>query len=284
MTQPVQAPSRNVNVSLIQFNARDNDKPGNMQTVERLLHTAGERRSDLVLLPEVFTGSALALGNASELAETIPGDSTDRLSRIASQYGMYIVGSLYERADGKTYNTAVVVGRDGQIISKYRKTHLFDPSARPDIPAYRESDKVTPGDKLCVLDLDFGRVGVAICSDIRFPEIFLNHAKEGAELVVLPTAFPSRLDHWEFLNRARATDNQFYMLSSGMVGKLEDSPITFTGRSMVVDPWGVIVAQASDRETVITTTIDLGMVGLVRSWWDLNSQRRPALYTSLNRV
>src|SRR5690606_18935059 len=110
------------------------------------------------VLPEVFTGTALALGNAAELAEPIPGPTVERLSRIAAEYRMYVVGSLYEAAGGRLYNTAPVIGRDGSILATYRKSHLFDPGPRPDLPTYRESDKVTPGDSLCVLDADFGRV------------------------------------------------------------------------------------------------------------------------------
>jgi predicted amidohydrolase len=283
MTAGERTADRSVTVSIIQFNARDDAKDDNIEKVESLLRIAGQRGSDLCVLPEVFTGSALALGNSLELAESIPGPTTERLCAIARTYGMYIVGSLYEAASGGIYNTAPLIGRDGSILAAYRKSHLFDPGVRPDLPVYRESDKVTPGDGLCVVDTDFGRMGIAICSDIRFPEIFLNHALQGAELVVLPSAFPARLDHWEFLNRARAADNQLFMVSSGMVGKLQDSSIIFVGRSMVVDPWGVITAQASDREMVLTSVIDLGAVELVRSWWDLNSQRRPELYTALGR-
>ncbi|WP_066725747.1 MULTISPECIES: carbon-nitrogen hydrolase family protein [Hyphomicrobiales] len=283
MTAATQDKDRSITVSVIQFNPQDDDKEANVAKVERLLSIAGQRGSDLCVLPEVFTGTALALGNSSELAEAIPGPTTDRLRAVAQRYGMYIVGSLYEEAAGSIYNTAPVIGRDGSILAAYRKSHLFDPGTRPDLPAYRESDKVKPGHSLRVVEADFGRIGIAICSDIRFPEIFRNHALEGAEIVVLPSAFPARLDHWEFLNRSRAADNQLFMVSSGMVGKLKDSSINFVGRSMIVDPWGVIIAQASDCEMVLTSVVDLSAVKLVRSWWDLNSQRRPELYTALGR-
>lgn len=274
---------RPITVSIVQFNASDDAKAANVDSVMDLLEIAGERKSDIVVLPETFTGTGLALDNAADNAESIPGPTTQRLSEMASRYKMNIVGSLFESAGNNIHNTAVVFGRDGAMLAAYRKSHLYNPGPRPDVPSYREGDKITPGDELCVLDLDFGRVGVAICSDIRFPEIFMHHALSGAELVLLPSAFLARPDHWEFLNRARATDNQIYMVSSGMTGKLKDSSINFVGRSMVVDPWGVIVAQAPDRETVLTTTIDLDAVQLVQSWGHFNSQRRPALYTALER-
>lgn len=275
---------RPVTVSLLQFNAKDDAKADNVNNVMDLLAIAGERKSDIAVLPETFTGTGLALDNAAANAEPIPGQTTQRLSEIAAKYRMNIVGSLFESAGNNIYNTAVVLDREGKMLAAYRKSHLYNPGPRPDVPSYREGDKITPGDELCVLDLDFGRVGVAICSDIRFPEIFLNHAMSGAEAVVLPSAFLARPDHWEFLNRARATDNQIYMLSSGMTGKLKDSSINFVGRSMVVDPWGVILAQAPDRETVLTTTIDLEAVKTIQSWGHFNSQRRPALYSELNRT
>ncbi|MGA0598664.1 carbon-nitrogen hydrolase family protein [Enterovirga sp. CN4-39] len=278
MSSTIDAARRDVTISVVQFNARDDDKSGNVERACALLEQAGERGTDLAVLPEVWTGTALALGNSNELAEPIPGPVTERLAGIAARHSMMIVGSFYEAAFSRVYNTAPIIGRDGSIVTKYRKTHLFDPAERPDLPTYRESDKITPGESLCVVDTHFGRIGVAICSDIRFPEIFLTYARAGAELVILPSAFPARADHWEFLNRTRATDNQFFMVSSGMVGRLEHSPITFVGRSMVVDPWGVIVAQASDVEGLLTTTVDLNSVRVVRTWWDLNSQRRPELY------
>ncbi|HBM11432.1 MAG TPA: hypothetical protein DD390_01930, partial [Rhodospirillaceae bacterium] len=277
--------SRPVTISIVQINARDDDKEGNIRKVLKGLEVAGERKSDIVVLPETFTGSGLALHNAQALAEPISGPTIKRLAELAEKHKMYIVGSLFEAgSDGKTYNTAPLIGRDGKIAAVYRKTHLFDPQSRPDIPAYHESEKITAGDSLCLVDLDFGRIGIAICSDIRFPELFLDYALQGAEMVVLPTAFPARLDHWEFLNRARATDNQYYLASSGMVGHLADSTVNFVGRSMIVDPWGVVVGQAPDREDVLTVTIDLRSIEAVRNWWPLNAQRRPALYGALNQV
>jgi deaminated glutathione amidase len=269
-------------VSVIQTNPQDDDKPATIDRMAAWLDEAGTRRSDFVVLPEVWTGTGFSGQGAHEaLAESIPGPATAMLADKARRHGMHIVGSLYERApDGRIHNSAPVIAPSGEISGLYRKTHLFDASGRPDIPPILdESAKVTPGDGLLTVDTNRGRIGVAICSDIRFPEIFREYALAGARMVLMPTAFLApRLDHWEFLLRARATDNQLFMVASGMIGRERVSGIGYVGRSMVVDPWGVVQACAPDAEGIITTHVDLGAVARVRAWWPLLDQRRPALY------
>ncbi|MEO1194333.1 MAG: nitrilase-related carbon-nitrogen hydrolase [Pseudomonadota bacterium] len=277
---------RHLTVSIVQINARDDDVAGNLDKIAFYLEQAGARGTDLAVLPETFTGTGLSSPEANKaIAQSIPGPATDRLAAIAKRYDMMVVGSLFETGEaGRIHNSAPFIGRDGSIQAVYRKTQLFDPAERPDIPTIRESDKVAAGEELVMVTTNVCKVGVGICSDLRFPELFLNYALEGAELVVLPTAFLSpRVDHWEFLLRARATDNQFYVVGSGMVGGVPGTNFGFVGRSMVVDPWGVIVAQAPDRECLITTTIDLDAVQDIRAWWPLNEQRRPQLYAGLGR-
>lgn len=286
MTENAIPIERELTVSVIQINASDRDKEGNIQKILDFLDVAGRRGSDLVVLPETFTGTGLGDSETYKaIAEEIPGPTTDRLAAKATEYGMTIIGSLYERGeDGAVHNTAPVIGPSGEIMTTYRKTHLFDPQSRPDIPRVRESDKVTAGVELVMTETNQCKIGVAICSDLRFPELFLDYALKGAEIVVVPTAFLApRADHWEFLLRARATDNQYFVIGSGMFGTLDTAPIGFVGRSMVVDPWGVPLAQAPDRECCITTTINLDNVRQVREWWPLNNQRRPALYDGIGR-
>ena len=277
---------RDLTVSVIQINGGDTDKEANVRKILDLLDVAGRRNSDLVVLPETFTGTGLSDDETyRSIAEPIPGPTVSRLAEKAAHYGMTVIGSLYERGEGGTvHNTAPVIGPDGKIVQLYRKTHLFDPISRPDIPFVHESQKVVPGHELTVVETNRCRLGVAICSDLRFPELFLDYALQGVDLVVVPTAFLApRFDHWEFLLRARATDNQYFVVGSGMVGSLDGTRIGFVGRSMVVDPWGVILAQAPDRECCITTTVDLDQVSQVRAWWPLTEQRRPALYGRLQR-
>lgn len=269
-------------VSIVQTNPDDDDKPATMRSMAAFLDEAGARRSDIVVLPEVWTGTGFSRGGAhADLAEPIPGPATELLAGKSRQYGMYIVGSLYERAsDGRIFNAAPMIAPSGEIIACYRKTHLFDASGRPDLPGVLdESAKVSAGDRLVTCDTNHGRIGLAICSDIRFPEIFREYALAGARMILMPTAFLApRLDHWEFLLRARACDNQLFVVASGMIGRERVSGISFVGRSMVVDPWGVIQACAPDVEGVTTTRIDLAAVERVRGWWPLLRQRRPELY------
>lgn len=277
---------REMTISVIQINASDRDKEGNVRKILDYLDVAGRRGSDLVVLPETFTGTGLGDADTYRtIAEEISGPTTTRIAEKAAQYGMTVIGSLYETGeDGAVHNTAPVIGPSGEIVAKYRKTHLFDPKSRPDIARVHESDKVTPGTELVMTETNQCKIGVAICSDLRFPELFLNYALMGAEIVVVPTAFLApRADHWEFLLRARATDNQYFVVGSGMYGTLDTAPIGFVGRSMVVDPWGVTLAQAPDRECCITTTVDLDNVRQVREWWPLNDQRKPELYDAIER-
>jgi deaminated glutathione amidase len=274
---------REITLSIVQTSADDDDVAGNIARMAAHLDTAGRRRSDVVVLPEVWPGTGFSRdGRAAEIAEPLPGGpAVAMLQEKAREHGMHVIGSLYERGEGgRIHNTAPVIGPSGEILARYRKTHLFDAEGRPDLPSVLdESRKVAAGDALVVAETNLCRMGVAICSDLRFPEVFRELALRGAELVVLPTAFLApRLDHWEFLLRARATDNQVFVAAAGMVGRERHSGIGFVGRSMVVDPWGVIRACAADEEGVLTTVVDLDAVPRVRGWWDLLGQRRPALY------
>jgi predicted amidohydrolase len=217
------------------------------------------------------------------IAEPIPGPTTERLSRKAREHRMYIVGSMFERgADGNVYNTAPLIAPNGEIICAYRKTHLFTPGSGPDIAhGIGEADKVTRGDELFVIETEKCRLGLAICADLRFHEVIRELSMRGAEVVALPTAFPNpRLDHWEFTLRTRATDNQLFIAATGLYGQEPVSGARFVGRSMVVDPWGVVIACAPDGEVCTTTEIDLDDVAKVRQWYPLVDLRRPELYTA----
>jgi len=220
------------------------------------------------------------------MAEPIPGPTTDKLTARARRHGAMIVGSMYERAaDGRHFNTAPFINRDGSILGCYRKTHLFDAQNRTDIPpGMMESKKVAAGDELPVYDTDAGKIGVFVCSDLRFPEIARVEALKGAQILVCCSAFLSpRFDHWEFFLRARACENQVFVVASGQVGHEPASGVGFVGRSCVVDPWGVIVATAPDRECVTVTTIDLAQIDEVKYRYPLMLQRRPSMYGLISR-
>ena len=272
-------------VSCIQFTAVDGEKQATIEKALRLVRQAGERGSQLVVLPEVWTG----LGYSDktiyrEIAETIPGPTTDLLAREAQRYGMHIAGSIYEDAgNGVYHNTCPLIGPDGAIIGLYRKTHLFDAPNRHDIQGgIRESDKVRAGDALPVFQTSLGPIGLSVCSDLRFPEVYREMTLRGARLLVCASAFLSpRFDHWEFFLRARAAENQVWVVASGQYGTEPKSGIGFVGRSMVVDPWGTITATASDAETCLSAVIDPSFVDEVRQRYPLLEQRRPELYPSI---
>jgi predicted amidohydrolase len=272
-------------VSCIQLTAVDGEKQATVDKALALVRKAGERGSKLVVLPEVWTG----LGYSSKeiyrtIAEPVPGPTTELLMREARRYGMYVAGSLYEDAGkGVYHNSCPLIGPDGRIVGIYRKTHLFDAPNRPDIQSgIRESDKVRAGDDLPVFDTALGRIGLSVCSDLRFPEVYREMTLKGARLLVCASAFLSpRLDHWEFFLRARAAENQVWVVASGQYGTEPKSGIGFVGRSMVVDPWGTITATASDEETCLSAVIDPAFVDEVRSRYPLLEQRRPELYGSI---
>ena len=279
--------ARKVTASIVQTLAVDGEKDRAVERMVTHLEEAGRRGSAIAVLPELWTGTGFSGPTLHrEIAEEIPGPVTDGLCNIARRYGMAICGSLYERNGNAVHNTAPVISREGEVVGRYRKTHLFDVPNRTDIRGgIRESDKIAAGDELGVFDLGFAKVGVSICSDLRFPEVYRELALMGSEVTLCVSAFLApRVDHWEFLLRARASENQTFLLASGQVGIEPKSGIGFVGRSMAVDPWGTIVATASDIETVLTAEIDLDYIAEVRRRWPLLEQRRPALYRHITKT
>jgi predicted amidohydrolase len=279
--------SRNMTVSVVQITAVDDDKQANVDKLCNLLDVAGQRGSDLVVLPEVMTGSGASDPKAyRQIAEEIPGETTRRLAEKARRYSMCVVGSMFEDGgDGLIYNSAPLIGADGEILFNYRKTHLFSPGHGPDIAAgIGEPGKIEPGNRLFVVETAKCKLGVAICADLRFHEVFRELSLMGAEVVALPTAFPApRLDHWEFTLRTRATDNQLFIAATGLYGREPKSNAQFVGRSMIVDPWGVIAATAPDAECCTTIEIDLNRIGQVKDWYPLTELRRPEVYVEQRR-
>jgi len=279
------AGQRKLIASAIQITAVDGEKEATIEKMEGFLDVAGQRGSDLVVLPELWTGLGFSDETVyKEIAEPFPGPVTDMLADKARKYGMYIAGSMYEDAgDGTYYNAVPLISPEGDIIGVYRKTHLFDAENRTDIPpGIMESRKVRAGDKIEVHGTNLARIGLSVCSDLRFPEVYREMALNGAEVLICASAFLSpRFDHWEFFLRARATENQAFVVASGQYGVEPKSGIAFVGRSMIVDPWGVIMATASDTEDCVTAPIDLDFIQEVRNRYPLMTQRRPEIYRTL---
>lgn len=257
--------NRQLTIGLVQMNSRD-DVTKNIQDALAGIDEAANRGAHLVCLPEVwpFLGADAA---PTTIGESIPGELTKRLGERAQEHNIWLhAGSIYETVDGdeRMANTAVVFNPAGALIAKYQKIHLFDVELEGEM-SFCESATIKPGESVVTFDMHGVTVGLATCYDLRFPELFRALAERGSELVVLPAAFTMQTgrDHWETLIRARAIENTLFMAATGQVGSYAEGRRSF-GRSMVVDPWGTVVAQASDVPGVTICTIDLDDVGRIR--------------------
>lgn len=252
-------------VGVVQMNVRD-DKATNVEKAFALARDAAQH-ADLVVLPESLSYLGPDEGKV-EAAEPIPGPTVQTFQDIARAHNAWIVcGSIPEVSGdpGRVYNTSVLVGPDGRIHAKYRKIHLFDVDLGAGL-VYRESDCVLAGDTAVTAELPgFGTLGMSICYDLRFPELYRQLSERGANVIVVPAAFTLETgkDHWEPLLRARAIENQAYVVASGVMGEYPPAKRTY-GRSLVIDPWGVVVAQASDVEGVLYAELDPHLVEDVR--------------------
>lgn len=256
-------------VSVIQMNSQ-NDKAKNLDEARRFIaEAAKEDKADLVVLPEMFTMLGGPLDQRRAAAEEIPGGEAYRmLQDSARTHGVFVHGgSFYERAGDQYYNTTVAFGRDGAELARYRKLHLFDVTT-PDGREYKESAHVARGDQVITYVADGVTVGCSICYDIRFAELYRALAAKGAEVIMLPAAFTLQTgkDHWEPLIRARAIETQTYFCASAQIGPHpQGNEQRFTwGHSMIVDPWGHVMAQASDNPGYVTARIDRAYLADVR--------------------
>lgn len=207
------------------------------------------------------------------------GETFRFLSRLAKENNVLLVGgSIPEIEDDKVYNTAYVFDRQGNLIGKHRKAHLFDVDIKGGI-RFMESETLSPGDSATVIDTEFGKMGVAICFDVRFPDLFRKMTELGAKFVVLPAAFSKKTgeDHWEFSLRGRALDNQIY-LAAASPARDPESPYICYGYSRIIDPWGRVLATAATDEAIVSAEIDLDYVDDVRNQLPILKNRRPELY------
>jgi predicted amidohydrolase len=233
------------------------DKTANLDKAEAFIAEAARQDARLVVLPEVFSWRG-ARGDERANAETIPGPSTNRLGELARRLEIHLVaGSILEESSApKVFNTSVLFNPRGEIIARYRKLHLFDVDIAGHV-CIRESDTRAAGDAVIVAPTDIGMIGMTICYDLRFPELYRRLTLAGAEIISVPSAFtfPTGAAHWEILLRARAIENQVYLIAPDQIGRSPSGVVDF-GNSMVVDPWGTTLARAADRETVIFAEID----------------------------
>jgi predicted amidohydrolase len=249
--------SDRIRVACVQLTSRQ-DKAANLSRAEALVARAASTGADIVVLPEKWNliGSADDYRAAAEPLEG--GESVAAMSRWARTLGVTLVGgSITERREGreKLSNTSCVFDPQGELVAVYRKIHLFDVEVGGHV--YRESEAEEPGTEPVVAHAEGWAVGLSVCYDVRFPELYRILALEGAELATVPAHFttPTGRDHWHVLLRARAIENQFYVAAAGQVGETIAGKPAY-GRSLIVDPWGIVLAQAPDEETVIVAELD----------------------------
>ena len=268
-----------LNVAVLQMNSKA-DRGENISTALALIDRAAATGARVVALPEVWPYLGPEDANR-EHAESVPGPITDLLVERARRHGIYIHGgSIYESRPGDPgmYNTTVLIDPQGEIIARYSKIHMFD-VVLDGGDEYRESATVTPGSEIVVTEIDGIPVGLAICYDLRFPELFRILALKGAQAVILPAAFTlmTGKDHWETLIRARAIENEIYMIAPAQWGSYLPGKWCY-GRSLVVDPWGTVLATAADGIGVAHATVDPMRVETVRRQIPSLANRRPEAY------
>ena len=265
-------------VALVQHDARG-DVTANLEHAAALTEAAAAGGARLIALPEYLQYRGDDEGFRAS-ARDVPGETTAPFKAIARTRHVWILlGSIAQRSTdpARPFNTSVLVGPDGEIAATYRKVHLFDVDVDRG-PADVESARVMPGDTPVCADVDGVRLGMSVCYDLRFPELYRTLALAGAEVLTVPAAFTERTgrDHWEVLLRARAIENGAYVLAPAQIFGPPGTPAF--GRSMVVDPWGTVIAQAPDEVGVNAADIETHRVAAVRRQIPVLANRRPEAY------
>ncbi len=266
-------------VACVQLTSRD-DKAANIEKTEWLVARAAATGADVVVLPEKWNaiGDAETLHANAELLEG--GESVEAMARWARGHGITLVGgSITERREGreKLSNTSIVFDPDGEVIGIYRKIHMFDVEVGGLV--YRESEAEEPGEEPVVVHGEGWPIGLSVCYDLRFPELYRILALEGAELVTVPAHFTlfTGKDHWHVLLRARAVENQCYVAAAAQIGETRPGRPSY-GRSLIADPWGIVVAEAQDEETVISAELDRAHLQEIREKLPSLANRQPGAY------
>lgn len=236
-----------MNIDLAQIDIVLGDRD---QNIEKAIGIIESSNADLILFPELFT-TGFDFGHLKKLSDVLPGETTESISAVCG--GSIVGGTILEKADNNLYNTFVLISKDG-VLAKYRKIHLFGD----------EKKYFTTGNKIKIVETPIGKTALATCYDIRFPELFREFVRQMPEMVLISAEFPDpREDHWKTLLRARAIENQCFVIATNRVGK--DAKQSYFGASMVVDPWGKIIASAGREESILNVEIDLTRTEVVRS-------------------
>lgn len=265
-------PKRPFRIAVVQVNAGDNVER-NLARIEKLI--AGGADCDLIALPEVF---ALRGSDADcrAHAQTMSGGIIGWLRKIAAKRRAWVLaGSIIERSGRKCYNTCMLMDRRGSIAAQYRKIHLFE-AHLDNGRSVRESDLYCAGSRPVMVNIEGWRCGLSICYDLRFPELFRHYSARGAHLFFVPANFTQKTgkDHWEILLRARAIENQVFVVAPNQCGTNPKTGIASHGHSMIAGPWGEVLARGADAETVLRATLNPDELGQTRARMPVLSHRR----------
>ena len=255
------------------------DKMENVRTVKTYLEKIKDENPDFVILPEMFC-CPYQTENFPIYAEKEGGPVWQQLSGYAKQYGIYLIGgSMPEKdAEGNVYNTSYIFDREGKQIGKHRKVHLFDIDVKGG-QTFKESDTLTAGDSDTVFDTEFGKIGVMLCFDIRFPELSRMMVNDGAKVIFVPAAFNMTTGpaHWELSFRTRALDNQIYMVGCAPARDVSAGYISW-GQSIVTDPWGRVIDMLDEKKGILLAELDMDYEEQVREELPLLKSRRKDMY------
>ena len=272
-----------IKLALCQMNVVDN-KEKNMKTARLMIEESISKNADFIILPEMFNcpysnDKFIEYGEKEKSSETL-----SEISKLAKSNNAYILaGSIPEIEEDKLYNTSYLFDRQGNVIAKHRKMHLFDIDVKGKI-TFKESDVLTAGNDFTIADTEFGKVGIGICYDIRFPELAKIMVENGALILIYPGAFNMTTGpaHWELLFRSRAMDNQTFCI--GVAPALNnDASYHSYGHSIITNPWGEVIAQASEKESLIISEIDLSEIKKVREELPLLKNKRDDLYEVIQK-
>ena len=258
-----------LSISLGQMNIELGEVKNNFRNAGRMIAEASRRKSSVIVLPELWS-TGYDLENAKQHADELNKGMFNNLSKVATQYNIAVVGSILEQRGDNVANSATFFSPKGRMMGVYRKIHLFR--------LFDEDKWLEEGNAPLVMDLPWGPTGIAICYDLRFPELFRAYAvDDNAKLVFVTAEWPlERIEHWRALLVARAIENQCFIVATNAVG--DTGGTIFGGHSMIVDPWGKIVVEAGESEQLLTVDIEVDDVDAVREKIPVFEDRRPGLY------
>jgi omega-amidase len=262
-----------LNISLAQMNIALGEEKRNYNAMLKIAEEAARRGSHLLVLPELWT-TGYALERRGELSSAINSGMFTQISTVATQNKVSIVGSMLEKRGNEVANSSAFFASNGRMLGIYRKIHLFE------APGIEERKFLQKGSSPLNIDLPWGKTGIAICYDLRFPELFRRYAVEGATMIIISAEWPlERIEHWRALLIARAIENQCYIVACNSAG--ETGGTVFGGHSMIVDPWGRIIIEGGEDPNLLTVEAEIDMVGEVREAIPVFRDRRPEIYEAL---